>query len=611
MQFRILSAALLAALAPTAVAQSADALDEVVVTANRIPVAVRDAVAPVEVIEREEIERSQARSLPELLRGRAGVSIGNQGGLGKLTTVFLRGSESDHVLVLVDGVRMGSATSGLVAFQDLPIELIERIEIVRGPRSSLYGSEAIGGVIQIFTRRDKGAPAPRFAVGIGSHETYEASAGFGGAIGRGWIGADFSRQQSEGINACRGFGAPVFAGCFTTEPDRDGYARDALSLRGGLEITDGLTFAGHALRAEGDNKYDGSFVNRSETVQQVVGGELAWTPSESATLRLSGGRNRDGSDNFRNDTIFSNFFSTDRDSATLQGDFALAPAHRVSVGFDWTRDVVRSTTAFDRTRRGNRALFAQYLGDFGAVDLQASARQDDNGQFGEYSTGNLALGVDFGGGWRATVGAGNAFKAPTFNELYFPGFSNPELEPERSRTVEAGIGWTSDAMAVRFDAYDSRVEDLIAYNFLLFAPDNIQRARLRGAELTVNATFADWDLAGSLSRVDARDRSVAGVDPYLPRRARSSGRIDLDRSFGAFRFGVTASAEGERYDDLANTRRLGGYGLVDLRAEYAFARDWRLQARVANVFDRDYETVAFYNQPGRTWFLTLRYAPTP
>lgn len=609
MMSRPLSLAVLAALALPAQAQSTRTLDELVVTANRAPVAVRDVIAPVEVIDREEIERSQARSLPDLLRGRAGISIGNQGGLGKLTTVFLRGAESDHVLVLVDGVRMGSATSGLVSFQDLPVDLVDRIEIVRGPRSSLYGSEAIGGVIQIFTRRDRGAITPRLAVGAGSHDTYEASAGIGGQAGRGWFGADASRQQSRGFNACRGAGAPLFVGCFTTEPDRDGYTRDSLSVRGGLDLADGWRLEGNALSAEADNEYDGSFVNRSEIVQQVLGGSVAWTPSQRATLRLSAGRNRDGSRNYRSSTIFNNFFSTDRDSASLQGDFALAAGQRLSTGFEWQHDTVRSTTAYNRRERGDRALFAQYQADFGAFDLQASARHDDNDQFGDHATGNLALGVEFGGGWRATLGGGNAFKAPTFNELYFPGFSNSDLDPERSRTVEAGIGWSSAALSLRLDAYRTDVDDLIAYDFATFRPANIQRARLRGAELTLDTTLAGWAVNGSLSRVDARDTTVPGQERWLPRRARSSARVDLDRDLGRFRLGFTAAGEGARYDDLGNTRRLGGFATLDVRAETAISRDWRLQARVANLFDRDYETVQYYVQPGRTWFLTLRYAP--
>src|SRR5688572_25040493 len=218
-------------------------LDTIVVTGTRTAITVDDSLAAVEVIDREQIERSQARSLPELLRGRAGISLVNQGGLGKLTTLFMRGAESDHTLFLIDGVRVGSATSGLTALQDLPVELIERIEIVRGPRSSLYGSEAIGGVIQVFTRRNRDGVTPHLKLGGGSNGLREANGGIDIGFARGWFGVDYNHQSSDGIHACSGAGFPVFAGCFmdNPDPDRDGYENNAISLRAGAKPTETLT----------------------------------------------------------------------------------------------------------------------------------------------------------------------------------------------------------------------------------------------------------------------------------------------------------------------------------------------------------------------------------
>ena len=600
-------------------AQSADELDAVVVTATRTALTVDESLAPVEVIDRAAIERSQARSLPDLLRGRAGISIANQGGLGKLTSVFVRGAESDHVLVLVDGVRIGSVTSGQAAFQDLPIDLIERVEIVRGPRSSLYGSEAIGGVIQVFTRRGRGGFAPRASIGGGSHDTREATLGFGGGDAAKWFSADYAWRRTEGFNACNGFFNPVTfagAGCFTTEPDRDGYENHALSLRGGVQVNEAWAVDAHALRSKGSTEFDGSFTNQAETRQQVVGAGVTWTPSTRTKLRLSGGRNVDASDSLLNGAN-AGYFDTERDSVTLQGDFAVNSAHTLTAGLDWLNDRVDSDTDFVDTNtsgtvreRDNQAAFAQWQGDFGAHDVLVAARVDDNEQFGDHTTGNIAWGWGFSDGWRVTAGYGTAFKAPTFNELYFPFFGNPDLDPERSKTAEVGLAWRGDGVGVRLDAYDTRVDDLIAYNPDLFLPDNIQQARLRGAELTADATIAQWSLTGSVSVVDAENRQRGPNDGnQLPRRARESARIDLDRAFGAFRLGFTGVAEGKRYDNVSNTRRVGGHATLDVRAEYAFNTDWTLQTRLANVFDRDYQSVAFYNQPGREWFVTLRYAP--
>ena len=299
----LLAAAVALALPFVAQAQDATDLDEVVVTGTRTDVALQDSLAPTQLITREEIERSQSRSLVDLLKGRAGIGFTNQGGLGKLSTINIRGTESDHVLVLVDGIRIGSATAGLASFQDLPVDQIERIEIVRGPRSSLYGSEAIGGVIQIFTRRGTQGLSRELRIGGGSHNLREASGGFAYGGERGWIGANAAYQETDGINACRGAGFPTFQGCFTDEPDDDGYRNVSLNVRAGYKLTDTLTLEGHALNADAFNEFDGSIYggNEADNVQQVLGSKLTWKPSTATTLTAQVGRASDKSHNYYND----------------------------------------------------------------------------------------------------------------------------------------------------------------------------------------------------------------------------------------------------------------------------------------------------------------------
>jgi vitamin B12 transporter len=631
MQFRILALAiagtLAAPLAAHAAADAATDLDEVVVTATRTQVALADSLFPAQVIDHDEILRSQARSLPALLRGRAGIDIGNQGGAGKLSNVFLRGAEADQVLVLVDGVRLGSVTAGLAAFQDIPVDQIDRIEIVRGPRSSLYGSEAIGGVIQIFTRRDEGAFTPRIRVGIGSHGLREGSAGIGGGGERGWFGADVAYQRTDGIDACRGTasapGAEFGAGCFVDEPDRDGYRNKSLNVRGGARLTDTLELQGNALRAESSNEFDGSIFggNEAENVQQVLGGKLQWTPSERVAVTAQVGRNDDKSENFFNDPAADRVrvgnFDTHRDTASLQADFGLAEGQLLSAGADWQNDVVDSDTAYDVTERDNTGAFVEYQGRFGAHQLQASVRSDDNEQFGQHTTGSLGWGMKVAGDFRVTANYATGFKAPTFNDLYYPFFGKPDLRPEESKGYNVGIAQYAQAYSWTLNAYETRVDDLISYDSSIFLPNNVDEARIRGLELTFDTTLAGWDLSTQLSHTDPRNRTRHNPDGsdnpnrgnLLARRARDTGRIDLDRAFGAFRFGTTLSGAGHRYDDAANNARLGGYATLDLRASYAFNPDWTLEAHVDNVFDRDYETVAWYNQPGREYGLSLRWSP--
>jgi len=620
MPFRTLTVAIVAALASpfAAAATAGDArdLDTVLVTANRSESTLGDTIVPAQVIDRAEIERTQARDLPELLRGRAGIQIGNSGGPGKLTSVFMRGNESDHVLVLVDGVRIGSATAGLAAFQDIPVDQIERVEVVRGPRSSLYGSEAIGGVIQIFTRRNTGAITPHARIGVGSHDLREASAGIGGRAGRGWFGVDAAFQRTDGIDSCRGSGT-LFQGCFVDEPDRDGYRNRSLNLRGGVELADGLTFEANALRAEAFNEYDGSVFggNEADNVQQVAGGKLTYAPSDVVTLTAQAGRNYDESTTYFRDIdagtrVDVGQIDTRRDTASVQADFGLAPTQRFSLGFDWMSDNVESDTDYALTSRTNFAVFSDYTARFGAHRVQAGVRHDDNEQFGGHTTGSLGWGLDLDHGLRLNASAATSFKAPTFNDLYFPfGSGNPDLEPERAKTLNVGLAQYGDAWNWSFNAFESRVDDLIFLD-RNFVPQNIQEARIRGAELTFATTIAGFDLSTELSHVDPRDRSDnANNGNLLARRARNSGRLDIDRAFGEFRLGTTLRASSSRYDNAANTVRVAGYGTLDLRAAWAFTPDWTLEARATNVLDKEYETVAWYYQPGREYGLSLRWAP--
>lgn len=595
--------------------KTATDLDNVVVTATRTAITADAALAAVEVIDRAQIEHSGAHSLQELLRGRAGITIVNQGGLGKLSTLFMRGTESDHTLFLIDGIRIGSPTSGLASLQDLPLEQIERIEIVRGPRSSLYGADAIGGVIQIFTRRGAASAGVhgRARLGAGSHGLREASAGVDVRGARGGIGIDVAHQSTDGINACTG-SSVVFAGCFIapgTQLDQDGYRNNSATVRADFTASEAWQFDARAFRATGHNDYDGDYVDNSDIVQQVVGATARWTPSTTTQLKLTVGRNTDDSNNFIGST-FANRYDTTRDNANLQGDFTLAQGHVLTAGFDWLRDradVVDPYSPFNKSR-GNRAVFAQYQAKFDAQDLQLSLRRDDNDQFGGHTTGGIAWGMGFGQGWRLTASHATAFKAPSFNELYYPGYSNPLLRPESSRSTELGLGQRLDTWHWQVNAYQTRINDLIAYDSTLFAPNNVEQARIRGVELTAGTRIGEWNVQGQLSTLDARNRSAGfSYGKRLARRPSSSARLDVDRQFDAWGFGISGIAEAARWDDVGNSRRVGGYGTLDARVSWHFSSDWTLQANLTNAFDRNYETSAYYQQPGREVSLSLRWQP--
>ncbi len=610
-----LAAILLLGAHPLVVASQSAMVGEfepLVVTATRTAETADETLASVTVITRDDIERLQAQSVQDLLRGVAGVDVVNQGGSGKLTSLFLRGTESDHLLVLINGVKVAGAANGMAPFQHIPIEQVERIEIVRGPRSSLYGPEAVGGVIQIFTRKGGGAIKPMFSAGAGSYESYDLSAGIAGGGEQGWFSVSLSGRETAGFNACNGKPFPDDAGCYTVEPDDDGFRNWSGSLRGGYRFASGLEIDAHAMRSSSETEYDGGFSNREEAMLQVVGATLRYAPLDGWQVTLGGGNSQEESDNFK-DSSAAGYTDTERDTVVLQNDLYLGERHLITLGADYQDDRLKSSTAYVVSSRDNRGVFLQYQGRLGRSDIQLTLREDDNQQFGRHRTGGVAWGISWDEGGRFTISHGTAFRAPNFNELYYPsdpvwgGGGNPDLEPEESRSFELSLSATTGWGRWSLNAYETGIRNLIP---VIVSQGNIGQARIRGLEAIVAADIGEWRFNGNLTLLDPRNRSDdTNRGKLLPRRPQKSLRLDADRSFGRYSFGATLLGEGMRYDDAANTRKIGAYATVDLRAEYAFKTAWLLQARVENLLDEDYETASYYNQPGRGFYLTLRYRP--
>ena len=607
-----LSAALLGVACTHAYAVVNETLPNIVVTATRTAQTADATLASVSVITRQDIEHRQAQSLPDVLRGMSGLTISNSGGAGKATSVHLRGTNADHVLVLVDGIKVGSATTGAASFQDIPVSQIERIEIVRGPRASLYGSEAIGGVIQIFTRKGGGTLTPSFSATAGRYGTASGMFGLSGGGDQGWFNAKLNQQNITGFNACNGKPAPGAAGCRVIEPDKDGYRNSSLGLRGGYRFDNGATADFNALQANSFSKSDGSILagNETKALQQVLGGNLSFAATGKWDVTLRGGRSQDNSDLFFNG-LYIDRYNTQRDNLSWQNDIALDSRQLISVGLDYQQDRIESLRAYGQTVRDNRALFGQYQGDFGPHSLQASMRHDNNQQFGGHNTAGLGYGYAINDAMRLTASYGTAFKAPTFNQLYYPGFGSAALRPELSRSIEIGVSGHGASGGWSLNAYRTDMTDMIGFDPVTFAPLNINTARLNGLEGQLQTQFAGWDFNGTLTLQDPRQTSGANQGKLLNRRATEAMRVEVARNFGAYRFAGSLYAEGRRFDDLANTgtKRLGGYGLLDARAEYRIAPHWLVQGRIENLLDKRYETAQFYNQPARGLYFTLNYQP--
>ena len=575
-------------------------LSPIVVTASRTIQSVDEVLASVTVISREQLEQRQTSSVVEALNGLAGIQFTNSGGAGKATSLFMRGTNSDHVLVLIDGVKVGSATLGTAAFQHISVDQIDHIEVVRGPRSSLYGSEAIGGVIQIFTRNGKHGSHKSAHRSVGAHDYHGGGVSVSERFEGTWISFSGDVQRTDGINAKAG----------ATETDRDGYRRKSASFRIGHQLTNNLELEFHTLHAEGENEFDGSFQDQTDFLQQVTGGIVRWDVNDAWQLTGRVGISKDETENGKSG-VFASLFDTQRISRSLQSDYQLTDDQLVTLGYDFQDDQITSDGVFTETSRRNEGLFAQYLLEMGSWSLQASGRHDSNEQFGGYETGSVAVGYLANNGVMVSLSHGTAYKAPTFNELFFPGFGNPDLDPEESKTTELGFSGTLQQVNWSANFYRTSVDELIAFVFTppsTFAPVNVAEATLSGIELQASTRVSGWDINSQVTFLDAKNEDDgANHGNQLNRRARRSLRMDADRQIGKWQVGGSLFARGKAYNDVENNDRIGGFVTLDLRAAYRLTPELKLQGKLNNAFDKKYRTVSTFNQDGANLMFTLRW----
>jgi len=581
-------------------------LDEVVVTGTRTPQRLDQNLADVSVIDRARIERAAGRTLAELLADEPGVQMSSNGGWGKSSGVYLRGLEGRHTLLLVDGVRYGSATLGLPVWENIPLDSIERIEIVRGPMSGLYGSDAVGGVVQVFTRRGAQGASFDAEATTGSRGFGQLSAG--GRFGQGDVDGSARIQHLE----TRGFSSTNEHAQFGNfNPDDDGFRQDSGSLQLGWRFADGWRADARWLQADGVTQYDdGPGVDARAGLRTALMSLEASGPVTArwrTVLRVS--RSKDEYDTLATASAFTptGVIGTVQQQLAWENSVATPLGDAVLVADHLHQAVSRPGDAFDVSERSIDGVAAGLSGSTGAHSWQGNLRHDHNSQFGSQNTGMLAYGYALSPQWRASASLGTSFVAPSFNQLYYPGFGNPDLLPEEGRHAEIGLRWSDAARQLRATWFDNRIRGYISSGP---APTNIPRTRIDGLSLSGEWRVDAWTFAASADHVNPRNASE-GTDDFgkqLPLRAKNSVKASLDWSQGAWSAGASVSAFGERFDDPANTLRLGGYGTLDLRADWRFASAWRLGLRLNNAGDKRYETAYGYNQPGRELYVTLRYA---
>ncbi|HEY1325849.1 MAG TPA: TonB-dependent receptor [Casimicrobiaceae bacterium] len=589
-------------------AQPAAVLDPVVVTAARMPQRLTDLLADVTVIGVQEIQRSGVQSLAELLQRQPGVEIVQNGGPGSSSGIFLRGANAAQTLVLIDGLRVASATAGATAIEAIPLDQIERIEILRGPSSSLYGADAIGGVIQVFTRKPTTAVQANATAGYGTHDTWLGTAGVSG-------GNDVVRGALQiGARRSAGFNAIVNPANFSYDPDRDGYRDNSLSAQATVTLADEHHVDAQYFRSRLNNQFDAGDAFDDRTITTLSAWQVALRDQLLPTWqsRLSAG---EGEDESVSKTGFGDSpFRTRQRQYAWQNELAFATghaSHRVTLAVERREERVATDPPFPVTLRTTNAFTAVYAGTIGPHALQANLRDDDSNQYGNRVTGVLAYGYRLTPQWRITASAGTAFKAPTFNDLYFPGFSNPDLRPETARNIEAGGYYAAEVSQVRVEAravaWHNRVRDLIVFQCdasFDCAPRNVSDATLKGITLGFDAVAPKSSAHVTLDLQSPLDDATGHL---LPRRARRHGAVQLLQQAGPATLGAELVASSRRFDDAENLRPLGGYAILNLTAEWPVNASATLFVRADNVFDRNYELAADFSTGGARVFGGVRW----
>ena len=592
--------------------------NDVVVTASRTPQEKANVIADLTVISREEIEHAGQSTFVELLQSQPGVEITSNGGAGSNSSIFLRGTNSNQVVVLVDGLRISSVTDGRTNFGNIPLSQIDHIEILRGPASSLYGQDALGGVIQIFTKRGDSTPRFNAAIGYGNYNTKSADAGFNGRMNDVKFSINVSSLTTDGFSALQIKN--------DARSDRDGYRN--LSVNGAMSylLSDNNEIGVQFLNSDGHAKYDNEyndFNNFANYKQSTIGlfSKNKIAENWKSTLKIS---NAIDENNNQTSATSSNNVKSEQRQYSWQNDFSL-PVGTLTALAERLEQRVTSNTEYIATKRNSNGLFLGYLVNIENQSLQANIRRDDSSQYGTHVTKGLGYGYQLNGNWHASASYGTAFKAPTFNDIYYPPYydggyvgacgcwvaqNNPNLKPERSENFEAALKYANESQTAAVTIYHNKIRDLIALD-TNYLPANYN-ATLKGLTLSASQSWDGWLLKGN---VDLQSPKNTDDNKLLIRRAREHGAFDLSNKWGDWLFDSQLIASSSRFNDEGNLNRMAGYAILNISANYKIDDAWSAQAKLNNLLDKNYALSLSnfdgtpYNQPGANVFFSLRYTP--
>ncbi|BCS49946.1 vitamin B12 transporter BtuB [Aeromonas jandaei] len=600
---------LAAALLPTAAfAQTTIPINPtLVITANRVEQPVSSVLAPVVVIDRAEIESRQVQSLPDLLKTLPGVQMATLGGRGHISSLFIRGTNSNHSLVLMNGRPIAAMVAGTPDLSQIPLGNIERIEYIRGPRAAVYGSDAIGGVINLITKTSaKNGSETHLKGGAGSH-----------GYGQGELRTVQSLGQKTDMNMLIGYertdGFDIVAN--TKQPDRDGFA----SRNGQIGLNHAFNDAWSAdFNAQGyDNLTDTDGSTDQSRVQafQYDGGLKFQGKDLISRLEASYGENKlktwqEAKGEASGEPIHTGLtrFSWINSWSGIEG-------MNLTGGADWQREEMKSDSrsygkTFSAPDRDNTGLFAVGSYRWQALLWELSGRTDDNQQYGRHNTWSAASGLDIDENHNVRLSYGTGFKAPTFNQLYYPGSENPTLKPEESKNLELGLSGRYSAWDWSVNLYRNRIDNLIYCLTSMSYTCNPKNttADIKGVETEIGIDTGPVHHRLSYDYTRAKDKG--NQDLQLLRRAEHKGSWIADTRFDATTLTTELLYVGKRYDNNWATNQrveLGAYTLLNLAASYEVTQQFTLGGRIDNLFDRDYAPAYGYASPGTEFKVTADY----
>lgn len=602
-----LGLAIAACFSTSAFAQNDNVQEQVIITAARQAQVAKDVLADNVVITAEQIQRAGATSIVDLLQQQRGIEISRTGGAGSVSSVFIRGAANAQSVVFVDGVRIGSSTTGGATWNSIPLSQIERIEIVYGPLSSLYGADAMGGVIQLFTKKSGPQSRTSLNFGLGSNNLRKFEAGiFGSSANDFQYGLNTAKESTDGFSASKPASGP-----YTYNVDKDGYTQKSfngnLSWKMSSELTLGVNFvqstldidfdAGPSYKDRGQQKFD--------NVATYAKGKLA--ANWNSSLQFSRNTDRVFSD--------ASYGKSQADTAqrgwTWQNDVSFGKDVLQFVAEKREEDV-RTTTAALNGKRDTQSYALAYVMKQDAHLASLSARMDDSSQYGRHNTGSIAYGYKLSDALRVNASYGTSFRAPTFNELYYPYYGVPSNKPELGKNTEIGVFYDDSTVQLSAVYYQNKITDLLVYAEKRYCPTgfnfgcaaNINKGTLSGLTMGASTRFDAWNLRATMDIQDPTDDTTG---KRLARRAQRHASFGVDYRSNDLTVGIESVVSGDRFDDAANKNRLGGYGIVNLVTTYKIASDWSLLARWNNVANKDYELARNYRTPGSNFYLGLSY----